>query len=267
MDIGDTITFLGGDETAEITIDDPTDGVFSEVQTDQTLANPITLDGVSYSAGQTATPSYIIEFSGSDGETYTLVSVQFSQNTSLEQPDAAFFLGSPPPDGTVLTVVSEENPAYGTAPPYPPPCYAPGTMIGTPDGQRAVEDLQVGDLVMTLDHGPQAIRWVHSGDHPLEAVDVDAKPVLIAAGALGKGRPTQDLIVSPQHRMFVGGGGQLDGWFKTESFAPAKSLTALKGIRHLKRKKPSRGYILPATGTKLSRPMAACRNRCCWGRW
>jgi hypothetical protein len=115
-------------------------------------------------------------------------------------------------------------------------CYAPGTLIDTPDGYRAVEALAVGDMVNTLDHGPQAIRWVHSGDHPLEDVEVDAKPVIIAAGALGKRRPTQDLIVSPQHRILVGGGGQLDGWFKTECFAPAKSLTSLPGIRHMKGK-------------------------------
>ncbi len=117
-----------------------------------------------------------------------------------------------------------------------PPCYAPGTLIGTPDGLRKVETLAPGDLVMTLDHGPQVIRWTHSGDQPLEEVDVDTKPVLIAAGALGKGLPSQDLIVSPQHRMFVGRHGQLDGWFKSEAFAPAKSLTALPGIRHMKSK-------------------------------
>ena len=115
-------------------------------------------------------------------------------------------------------------------------CYASGTLIETPDGPRAVENLLVGDLVNTLDHGPQAIRWVRCSDHPLEEVDVDAKPVLIAANALGKGHPTHHLIVSPQHRMLVGGGGQLDGWFKTQCFAPAKSLTGLKGIRHMKGK-------------------------------
>ncbi|MFX0546040.1 Hint domain-containing protein [Roseovarius sp. S1116L3] len=117
-----------------------------------------------------------------------------------------------------------------------PPCYAPGTLIDTPDGQRPVEALAVGDMVNTLDHGPQPIRWVRSGSHPLEQVEPDAKPVLIAAGALGRGLPMQDLIVSPQHRVVVGGGGQLDGWFKAEAFAPAKSLTSLPGIRHMKGK-------------------------------
>jgi hypothetical protein len=115
-------------------------------------------------------------------------------------------------------------------------CYAPGTMIDTPGGPRAIEDLLPGDLVLTVDHGPQPIRWIRSSDHPLEEADVDNKPVLIQAGALGAGRPAQDLIVSPQHRILVGGGGQLNGWFKTEVFAPAKSLTSLPGIRHMKGK-------------------------------
>lgn len=115
-------------------------------------------------------------------------------------------------------------------------CYAPGTLIDTPDGPRAVESLRPSDLVLTVDHGPQPIRWVRSGDHPLEDAEVDDKPVLIQAGALGAGRPAQDLIVSPQHRMFVGGHGQLDGWFKSQAFAPAKSLTSLPGVRHMKGK-------------------------------
>ncbi len=115
-----------------------------------------------------------------------------------------------------------------------PPCYAPGTLIDTPDGPRAVETLQVGDLVVTLDHGPQQIRWVRSGKAPLEAVETEAKPVLIAAGALGGKRPAEDLVVSPQHRILVGGHRQLQGWFESEAFAPAKSLTKLKGVRHMK---------------------------------
>ena len=85
------------------------------------------------------------------------------------------------------------------------PCCAPGTLIDTPDGPRAVETLQPGDRVATLDNGPQEIRWVRSSDQPLEAAEKDAKPVLIAASALGGKLPAQDLIVSPQHRILVGG--------------------------------------------------------------
>jgi Hint domain-containing protein len=113
------------------------------------------------------------------------------------------------------------------------PCYAPGTMIDTPDGPRAVETLNIGDLVSTLDHGPQPIRWTRSGDQPLATARAAAKPVLIAAGALGGGRPAQDLIVSPQHRILVGGHRQLADLFVTEGLVPAKSLTMLRGIRHM----------------------------------
>ncbi|MGD1883499.1 MAG: Hint domain-containing protein [Paracoccaceae bacterium] len=115
-------------------------------------------------------------------------------------------------------------------------CYAEGVLIDTPDGARAVEMLKPGDLVMTLDHGQQIVRWTRSSDHALGEVEEEAKPVQIKAGALGRGHPAQDLIVSPQHRILVGGAGQLDGLFTSEAFAPAKSLTALPGIRHMKGK-------------------------------
>ncbi|MEQ6248103.1 Hint domain-containing protein [Sulfitobacter sp. HNIBRBA3233] len=115
-------------------------------------------------------------------------------------------------------------------------CYAPGTLIETPEGPRAVETLRPGDRVMTLDHGPQAVRWTRSGDHPLENADEDAAPVQIKAGALGPNMPAANLILSPQHRLLVGGGGPLGEVFSTEVFVPAKSLTALPGIRRMKGK-------------------------------
>ncbi len=105
-------------------------------------------------------------------------------------------------------------------------------MIDTPVGPRDVEALQIGDLVTTLNHGPQPVRWIHSGDQPLEEAGVESKPVLIVAGARGRCLPLHDLIVSPQHRILVGGHQQLQGRFKTEVFAPEKALTKLQGIRH-----------------------------------
>lgn len=151
------------------------------------------------------------------GETSTYIGTANGTTRSLQSDDG----------GQSYYIQSATNP--GTV-----PCYAPGTMIDTPGGPRAVETLRPRDLVLTLDHGPQPIRWVRRGDHPLDGVEVDGKPVLIAAGALGAGRPAQDLIVSPQHRILVGGGGQLTRYFDTEAFAPAKSLTLLPGIRHMK---------------------------------
>lgn len=133
-------------------------------------------------------------------------------------------------DGGV-TYYEQTAPNAGTV-----PCYAPGTMIDTPNGPRAVEKLRAGDLVSTVDHGAQPIRWIRGGDRPLEQVEIDGAPVLIAAGALGEGLPDKDLIVSPQHRILVGGHRQLQGRFETEMFAPAKSLTELKGVRSMRGK-------------------------------
>lgn len=112
-------------------------------------------------------------------------------------------------------------------------CFATGTKIATQHGEMPVKTLKVGNMVMTLDHGLQPIRWIHFHDCPLDGVERTAKPLLIAAGALGKGAPTQDLVVSPQHRIFVGGAGQLAADFDDEALVPAKSLTALAGVRHM----------------------------------
>ncbi|MDV7141802.1 Hint domain-containing protein [Tropicimonas sp. TH_r6] len=112
-------------------------------------------------------------------------------------------------------------------------CYAEGTLIGTPGGAMPVERLRIGDLVMTLDHGPQPIRWVRQDVQALSASETTEKPVLIQADVFGKGCPEKDLIVSPQHRLLVGGHGQLQDAFKTEVLAPAKSLTKVRGIRHM----------------------------------
>ena len=116
-------------------------------------------------------------------------------------------------------------------------CYAPGTLIDTPDGPRAVETLQPGDYVTTRDAGPQVVRWARNSDHPLDAVDDDAKPILISAGALGERLPARDLIVSPQHRILVGADGQLEEIFSAEAFVAAKSLIQLPGIRYMRGKK------------------------------
>ncbi|MEP4960105.1 MAG: Hint domain-containing protein [Roseobacter sp.] len=113
-------------------------------------------------------------------------------------------------------------------------CYAPGTRILTPNGEVLVEELREGDFVLTVDRGPQIIRWTHRNTCSLDEARTDAKPVQIKAGALGRNRPSQDLVVSPQHRILVGGEGQMHGVFASQAFAPAKSLTTVPGIGHMK---------------------------------
>jgi hypothetical protein len=136
-------------------------------------------------------------------------------------------------DGDTTDSGEADNANFNASQSQSPPCYAPGTLILTPEAPRRVETLRPGDLVCTRDHGPQPILWVHRGDQPLEAVGREKRPVMIHAGALGPNLPDRNLTVSPQHRLLVGGGGQLEGPFPFEALAPAKALTVLPGIRHM----------------------------------
>lgn len=75
---------------------------------------------------------------------------------------------------------------------------ARGTQITLADGTcQAVEDLVIGDIVQTQDHGAQPIRWI--GQSTLRAVGEFA-PVCIKAGALHN---KSDLIVSPDLRLYI----------------------------------------------------------------
>lgn len=114
-----------------------------------------------------------------------------------------------------------------------PLCFAPGTLIGTSEGLRPVENLRPGDLVLTRNHSLQPVLWVRSEVQALEQLEQGAFPVLIKAGALGRDRPRCDLVVSPHHRVLVGADDQLDVLFEQAALVPAKALTMLPGIRHV----------------------------------
>ena len=82
-------------------------------------------------------------------------------------------------------------------------CFTTGTAICTPRGDVLIEDLVIGDLVITADNGPQPIRWIGKrrlGQETLRAAP-NLRPVLFHADVLGNARP---LLVSPQHCMLVG---------------------------------------------------------------
>jgi hypothetical protein len=86
-------------------------------------------------------------------------------------------------------------------------CYLRGTLILTPVGQMAVETLRPGDLVtiMTGEHRP--IRWIGVRDLDLTryADPRTAQPIRIAAHAFDTNLPRRDLLVSPDHALFVDG--------------------------------------------------------------
>jgi hypothetical protein len=115
-----------------------------------------------------------------------------------------------PPQARDLFVVAFD-PALQSAPRSGPAqdviCFAADTLITTPKGLRAVDDIRAGDLVQTLDNGAQRVLWV--GQTRISGIALrrfpHLRPVRISAGALDKGIPTDDLRLSPGHRVLVRG--------------------------------------------------------------
>jgi collagen type I alpha len=86
-------------------------------------------------------------------------------------------------------------------------CYAAGTRILTPRGEVPIERLHRDDLVLTISGQTQPISWVGHRlvdfqNHPNRQ---RVLPVRIAAHAFGPGRPKRDLLLSPDHAVFVEG--------------------------------------------------------------
>lgn len=109
------------------------------------------------------------------------------------------------------------------------PCFVAGTGIMTPAGERAVEDLRVGDLVSTLDNGPQPLVWV--GTSRRDASGEDA-PVRIAANTFGTHRQTE---VSPLHRVLLTGPLPLLLLGLSEALGQAQYLVNGGSVRRAKR--------------------------------
>lgn len=113
-----------------------------------------------------------------------------------------------------------------------PTCFATGTLIDTANGQRPVETLVAGDLVLTRDHGLRPLAW--TGGRHLDARHLDIapnlRPIRIRKDSLGPGMPAQDLVVSPQHRVLVRSkiAERLCG--APEALVAARHLCALPGI-------------------------------------
>lgn len=86
-------------------------------------------------------------------------------------------------------------------------CFTQGTRICCEAGERRVEDLTVGDKVQTKDNGVQELLWV--GRRRMTGARLYAmptlRPVRVRSSALGSDVPDADLLVSPHHRMVIGG--------------------------------------------------------------
>jgi hypothetical protein len=89
---------------------------------------------------------------------------------------------------------------------YSTACFVAGTRIATPDGEVAVESLAAGNMVTTQE-GDRRVAWIGTRTYEADMLRAEPwlRPVEIRRGALGRGLPRRDLLVSPEHAMLVDG--------------------------------------------------------------
>lgn len=110
-------------------------------------------------------------------------------------------------------------------------CFTPGTLIDTPDGPRAVEEIRPGDRLSTRDSGAEEVLW--TGARHLSGARLFAmphlRPVRIRAGAFGVA--CADLVVSPEHRLLLSGPGARALFNEAEVLVEARDLVDDGAIR------------------------------------
>ncbi len=132
-------------------------------------------------------------------------------------------------DGLSLQRLFDGSDSFTTGGPTPGTtnvCFADGTMLLTPGGERRVEDLKPGNMVVTLDHGAQEVTWVFAKAWSAEdvAAAFNLSAVRIARGSHGNGVPVRDLRLSWQHRVLVQGKAAERMFGASEVLVPVKDL-------------------------------------------
>lgn len=85
-------------------------------------------------------------------------------------------------------------------------CFMAGTRVATPSGERKVEELAIGDPVLTADGRVVPVLWMARQTVSRRFADpLRTLPVRILAGALGENLPVRDLLLSPDHAVLVDG--------------------------------------------------------------
>ena len=122
-------------------------------------------------------------------------------------------------DGSLTFTGARSDSSFFTAENTGVVCFTSGTSILTPKGKVLIDDLRVGDMVCTMDNGPQPLRWIGRRDVGASELASDEKlrPVLIPKGMFGAER---DFLVSRQHALLI----------DADHLARAVHLTSTKGL-------------------------------------
>ncbi len=88
-----------------------------------------------------------------------------------------------------------------------PVCYLHGTRICTPEGERRIEELKIGDPVVTLSGESKPIKWIgrQRFKKSSKCWPRDFEPIWISRFALDERTPYRYLYVSPNHAIYIDG--------------------------------------------------------------
>lgn len=134
--------------------------------------------------------------------------------------------------------------------------YARGTLIPTEYGPTAVEDLEPGMEIETVDNGLQKLLWIGSmqvfPDMPGLNND-DSRLIRISADTFGIGRPMPDLMLGPRARMLFKHQGCTTMFGTPSAFAPARAFVDGVNLIDIRPVTPVRTYHLAFHGQQTLR--------------
>jgi len=157
--------------------------------TDLSIGGTIDVTFLPYASGGTATLDPM-----DNVLTVTEGAHSYTQQLSGNYSGAYFHLSPDPQQGTYITLSTT-------------PCFCAGTRIRTPDGEVPVEDLAIGDAVLTGSGTARPIRWIgfRRLDLARHREPELAQPILIRPDAIEAGAPCRPLRLSPDHALLLDG--------------------------------------------------------------
>lgn len=183
--------FIGNALTGTITDDD---GILGNADNANTTFNGQPVTYIGSGTAQPGIDTGLVTIP--TGSAVSLVVFEAGEQIYFHYPDG------PPNALGMIAVIIDLDPV-----PYGPICYTDDTLIDTPQGPRAVQDLAAGDLVRDIDGADHPIRWIGRRSVHIPKMLHGALhhwlPVVIRKDAFGPGQPHMPLRVSQQHRILI----------------------------------------------------------------